>query len=168
VIQILVDDRQVQAALRDLQARLSNMTPAMRAIATELEARAGERFESESDPAGEKWAQLSDATLLGVMRRAGRGNARKQRGGTKAVAIRALASRRILYDQGDLLGSLTSRAGRDFAEVGFGQRYAAYHEWGTERMPRRGLLFADPHARLLGEVDRTSILDILSEHIGGR
>ncbi|MCR6497081.1 phage virion morphogenesis protein [Thermomonas sp. S9] len=111
------------------------MTPAMREIAMELEARALNRFETERDPAGRPWQPLSPVTLA---RKKGRGG--------------------ILYQTGDLLDSATSRAGRDVAEVGFGLRYAVFHEYGTKKMPRRGLLMADPEARTLGEDDKRAIL----------
>lgn len=163
MIDIQLDDREVREALVRLSKRLSDMTPVMRAIATELEARVEARFETETDPAGRRWPQLADSTLMQVMRRAAGGKVRNKRGGTKAKAIAALARKRILYDTGDLLGSLTSSAGRDEARVGFGQPYAAYHEYGTEKMHRRGLLMADPQARTLGETDREAVLDILRQ-----
>ncbi|MBN8716122.1 MAG: phage virion morphogenesis protein [Stenotrophomonas sp.] len=144
MIKIELDDRAVRQALADLQRRVSDMTPAMRAIATELETRAMNRFETRRDPAGQPWKPLSARTLAA---KRGRGH--------------------ILYRTGDLLGSATSRAGRDFAEVGFGQRYAAFHEFGTKKMPRRGLLMADPDARTLGEADKSVILEIIGKHLSG-
>jgi hypothetical protein len=48
--------------------------------------------------------------------------------------------------------------------IGFGQPYAAYHEWGTWKMPRRGLLTADPDAGggpTLGRGDAEAVLDVL-------
>lgn len=166
MIDIELDDRAVREALERLQRRLSDLTPVMRAIATELEARVEARFETETDPAGRKWAPLADSTLMQVMRRAAGGDPRRKRGGgTKAKAIGALARKRILYDSGDLLGSLTSAAGRHEARVGFGQPYAAYHEYRTKKMPRRGLLLADPEARTLGEADREAVLDLLRDYL---
>lgn len=166
MIDITIDDREVRQVLERLSRRLSDMGPAMRAIATELEARVERRFETETDPAGRRWPQLADSTLMQVMRRAAGGDPRKKRGGgTKAKAIGALARKRILYDTGDLLGGLTSSYTRSEARVGFGQPYAAFHEFGTKKMPRRGLLMADPQARTLGEADRAAVLDILRDYL---
>ncbi|MCX8018347.1 MAG: phage virion morphogenesis protein [Rhodocyclaceae bacterium] len=63
MITLTLDDREVQAALKRLQRRLSDLTPAMRAIAHELEARTLERFETQRDPAGRPWKPLSPVTL---------------------------------------------------------------------------------------------------------
>ncbi|MEW5885548.1 MAG: phage virion morphogenesis protein [Pseudomonadota bacterium] len=143
-ITIRLEERELRAALERLERRVRDLGPAMRGIATELEARVEQRFERRRDPNNSPWEALKDQTLQ-----------RKKRKGA------------ILYEHGDLQGSLTSRAGRDFAEVGFGQPYAAYHEFGTRHMPRRGLLLADPVARTLGQGDREAVLDVLRELIEG-
>lgn len=145
MIQITIDDRELRDALGRLTRRVEDTTPAMRAIAAEMETRISDRFDAQRDPAGRAWSPLSPRTLA---RKKGRG--------------------RILYHSGDLLDSLSSRASRSEALVGFGKLYAAYHEWGTKKMPRRGLLMAEPQARTLGEDDRAAILDILSRWIEGR
>lgn len=163
MIDITLDDREVRAALDRLQNRLANMRPVMRAIATELEARVEARFETATDPAGRPWAPLKASTLTAYLSR-GKGNYRKDGSLSKKGAAR-LASRKPLYDTGDLLGSLTSSASRSEARVGFGVPYAAYHEFGTKRMPRRGMLMGDPQARTLGEADRQAVLDTLREAI---
>lgn len=163
MIDIQIDDREVRAALDRLQRRLADMTPVMRAIATELEARVEARFETATDPARRPWAPLKPSTLAAYLNR-GKGNRKKDGSLTKKGAQR-LSSRRPLYDTGDLLGSLTSSATRSEARVGFGQPYAAFHEYGTKKMPRRGLLMADPNAGTLGDADRAAVLDILREAI---
>lgn len=163
MIDIQLDDREVRSALERLQARLADMTPVMKAIATALEAQVEKRFETATDPAGRPWAPLAASTLSAWLAR-GRGNRRKDGGLTKKGRER-LSSRRPLYDTGDLLGSLASSFTRSEARVGFGQPYAAYHEYGTKKMPRRGLLMADPQARTLGEADRQAVLEILAEAI---
>ena len=142
MIDITVDDRELLATLERLRRRLADLTPAMRGIATELEARIEARFERQVDPSGRPWAPLRPSTLE-----------RKKRKGA------------ILYDTGDLQGSLTSAAERDFAQVGFGVPYAAYHEFGTRRMPRRGLLLADPAAGTLSRGDAEAVLELLSEFL---
>jgi phage virion morphogenesis protein len=123
MIDITLDDRELRQALKRLQRRLSDLTPVMRAIATELEARVEGRFETAADPTGRPWAPLKSATLVAYLRR-GRGAFRKDGRLTKKGEAR-LASRKPLYDTGDLLGSLTSSASRSEARVGFGQPYHA-------------------------------------------
>ena len=65
-----------------------------------------------------------------------------------------------------MLGSLSHSSDATSVTVGFGNPVATYHEWGTEHMPRRGLLFADPDAGTLGTDDEAAVLDILSSWIG--
>lgn len=161
MIDIELDDREVSEALSRLQKRLSDMSPVMKAIATALEAQVEKRFETATDPAGRPWAPLKPSTLSAWLDR-GRGN-RKKDGSLSKKGRERLSSRRPLYDTGDLLGSLNSSFTRSEARVGFGVPYAAYHEYGTKRMPRRGLLMADPGARTLGEADREAVLDILRD-----
>ncbi|MCI1193415.1 hypothetical protein MOJ79_16395 [Calidifontimicrobium sp. SYSU G02091] len=112
-------------------------------------------------PASVRTPQTAPAELA-----RGKGNRRKDGSLTKKGRER-LASRRPLYDTGDLLGSLTSSFSRSEARVGFGQPYAAFHEYGTKRIPRRGLLMADPVARTLGDADRAAVLDILGDALRG-
>ncbi|MCX8016390.1 MAG: phage virion morphogenesis protein [Rhodocyclaceae bacterium] len=158
MIRIDIDDREVRQALERLQQRVSDLTPAMREIAMELEARALTRFETERDPAGRPWQPLSPVTLA---RKKGRGG--------------------ILYQTGDLRGSITSRAGRDFAEVGAGGNvpYAATHQFGAKKgqfgqgkrggkipwgdIPARPFLPVTADGKLYG--DKSVILEIIRKHI---
>jgi phage virion morphogenesis protein len=142
MLEITVDDRALVAALQRLQQRMGNLRPVMRGIATELEARVEQRFELEVDPNGRRWKELHPETIK-----------RKKR------------KTAILYDSGDMQGSLTSAAGPTWAQVGFGQPYAAYHEWGTRHMPRRGLLLGNVNAGTLGAGDRDAVLELLSEFL---
>lgn len=161
MIDIQLDDREVREALARLQARLADLSPVMSAIATALEAGVEKRFETATDPAGRPWAPLKPSTLAAYLAR-GKGN-RKKDGSLSKKGRERLASRRPLYDTGDLLRSVSSSFTRSEARVGFAVDYAAYHEYGTKKMPRRGLLMADPAARTLGEVDRQAVLDIIRE-----
>ena len=64
-----------------------------------------------------------------------------------------------------MLGSLNHKADARSVTVGFGSAVAAYHEWGTEHMERRGMLFADPNAGSLGTEDETMVVDMLSDFL---
>lgn len=67
MIDVQIDDREVRAALDGLRRRLADMTPVMRAIATELEARVEARFETATDPSGRPWKPLAPSTLAAYM-----------------------------------------------------------------------------------------------------
>ena len=61
--------------------------------------------------------------------------------------------------------SLSYTVEGDTVMVGFGKPYALYHEFGTSKMVRRGLLTADPGSGTLGLADRQDILDILNRYL---
>lgn len=140
MITITVQDRQVTETLQRLLARLADLTPAMRGIGMELESAVSDRFETKTDPSGATWAPWAKSTRR---RYPDDGN------GT------------LLDRYGDMLDSLNHQADQDSVSVGFGMPYAAYHEWGTRKMPRRGLLTTDPDAPSLGDEDARRVLEIL-------
>jgi phage virion morphogenesis protein len=135
LMHIEVDSRAIKQALQRLQAAVVDLTPAMTNIAATMWERAGERFETRKDPVGERW--------------------KKKANGAPATLI----------DSGHMLESLTRHADSRHAMVGFGQPYAVYHEFGTKKMPRRGLLFADPEKGQLAPDDEKAILDAVMEHL---
>ena len=136
-----VDSKPVTDVLSKLLKRLDDLSPAMASIGQELEGRISGRFETESDPFGRSWAPWAPATL---------------------ESYPDDGNRRILDRYGDMLASLNYQANASSVRVGFGQPYAAYHEWGTETMPRRGLLMADPDAGTIAPDDEAAVIEILN------
>ena len=126
--------------IQRLLTRLGDLTPAMAGIDTELEAAVSRRFETTTDPLGHPWAAWAPSTLKDYP---------------------ADGNHTLLDRYGDMLDSLNSSHTRDTATVGFGVPYAAYHEWGTEHMPRRGPLMADPDAGTLSPGDTERVLEVL-------
>lgn len=142
-----VHSETLDAVIAKLLRGMKDLTPVMDSIGQELESRVSGRFETETDPLGMAWAPWAEST---------RENYPDDGNG------------RILDRYGDMLRSLNHQADSSSVRVGFGavastagDVYAAYHEWGTWKMPRRGLLFADPDAGTLGDEDEASVLDIL-------
>lgn len=142
-----ISSKQVTDSLARIMRGLSDLQPVMDSIGQELESRVSARFETETDPLGRPWAPWADSTRENYP---------------------ANGHGRILERYGDMVRSLNHDADSDSVRVGFGavagkagDAYAAYHEWGTERMPRRGLLMADPDAGTLGPGDEEAVLDIL-------
>jgi len=142
MLSINIDDREVLAALKTLRRRVSDLSPVMRAIGADMERRMQERFETETDPAGRKWSPLKPATLA----------AKKGRGS-------------ILYHYGALMDSRTWQADASSVRWGFGQPYAAYHEFGAKKLPRRGLLFGDADRLELADADRSLILEAIRAYL---
>lgn len=131
-------------AVADLLDRLhrgmDDLQPVMDGIGQELESRISGRFETETDPMGQPWEPWAPSTRESYP---DDGNGR------------------ILDRLGDMLDSLTHTPDTNSVRVGFGDPKAAYHEWGTWKMARRGMLFSDPDAGELGPDDEAAILDIL-------
>jgi phage virion morphogenesis protein len=148
MIQIDIDNRTVLDALNELLHRTGDLAPAMQDIGGVLESRVRGRFETETDPGGAHWAPWADSYDPA------KGGNRPTNGNTT-----------ILDLYGDMLGSLSWQADQDSVTVGFGQPYAAYHEFGTKKMKRRGLLFDDPTTGTLAREDEHAILDIVRGYL---
>lgn len=149
MIAINVQDQALQDYLSRLQRRVGNLKPVMQGIATEMEARVSARFETQTDPNGQPWKAWKPAT---------------------AAAYPKNGHKRLLDRYGDMLNSLNSIATADTARIGFGavgsvagDVYAAYHEFGTERMARRGLLFDNPETGTLGAGDSRALDTLLGD-----
>ena len=147
MLTVTVQSKPVEDLLSKLLEQMGDLQPAMQAIGQELNSRVSARFETRSDPLGKAWAPWAEST---------RENYPKDGRGL------------LLERYGDMLKSLNFQADSSSVRVGFGavaskqgDVYAAYHEWGTVKMPRRGLLFADPDAGTLAPDDETAVLDIL-------
>ena len=140
MLTITADDKAFRDSLAQLYRGMGNLTPVMQSIGMELESRISGRFEGRTDPSGSAWAPWAQSTV----------DSYPENG-----------NRRLLDRYGDMLASLNHQADATSVRVGFGQPYAAFHEWGTEHMPRRGLLFDDPDAGTLAENDEAAVLDIM-------
>jgi len=159
MLTIAIDDEAFRDLLQTLQGRLQDMTPVMTGIGAEMESRVSRRFETRTDPTGKPWEKWADAT-----------DESYPRPGTPA-AIKAGRSgnARLLDRYGDMLQGLSYQAEARSVRVGFDQSYATFHEFGVEfgkrRMPRRGLLMANPQAGTLAPDDERAVLDVLSDFL---
>ena len=149
MITIRVEDRAVGDHLKRLQERLGNLEPALNEIGFTLENRIRTRFETQTDPDGSPWAPWRPSTA----------KVRQTRGGN------------ILHDTGHMLDSLSYQAGKQDVSIGFsavnerGEAYAGYHELGTDKMERRGLLTSNPDTGTLSQDDQQTVLEIIQKHL---
>ncbi|MGB4225830.1 MAG: phage virion morphogenesis protein [Candidatus Dechloromonas phosphoritropha] len=136
------------APLREVLDRLHTVTndlsPVMEAIGGEMETRIRGRFETQSDPLGAAWTTWMPSTVKTYPKD---------------------GNKRMLDRHGHMLRSLSHVFDAHSATVGFGQPYAADHEFGTKKMVRRGLLFADPDAGTLAPDDEAALLDIVTRFL---
>jgi len=137
---VTVDSAPLRAVLDSLYEATHDLTPIMDTIGFKIENRVKGRFESRTDPLGVAWAPWAPSTVKNYPKN---GNGR------------------LLDRLGDMLDHVSYQADSNSAVIGFAEEYAAYHEWGTKKMPRRGLLFADPDAGTLAPDDERALIDIV-------
>jgi phage virion morphogenesis protein len=117
---VTVQDAGIGLALTRMTAMLRSMQPVYRAVGAKLEQNVHIRMDAFKAPDGKAWAAWAPATAR-----------------TRAASGRGT----LLSYTGRMRASLTHFADNQGAVVGFGVAYAAYHETGTKRMPKRPLLF---------------------------
>lgn len=135
-------------SLQQLQRRLGNLRPLMQEIGATLENAIRDRRESLTDPNGRRWAGWAASTIA-TYPESGRGKLLDRTG--------------AMWDRTGPQWTATESSVR----VGFDKAYATFHEFGTSRMPRRGLLFADPDSGTLGKRDEQAITDVLDDWLSG-
>ena len=108
---VTVDDKAVVEALRDLQRRVGDPSPALNAIGQLLVTETDLAFRGERDPWGRSWSALSPVT------------AKKRRGSTS----------QILSDTGRLRNSVNARVQGDSVTVGTNVEYAAPQQFGAKK-----------------------------------
>lgn len=155
MLTITLEDSALKNYLGRLQDKLGNLTPVMARIGATLETRVSNRFETRTDPNGSAWRPWAKATVKSY----------PKRGSAAAAKAGKSGHGRLLDRYGDMLEGLSYQASATSVSIGFDKPYATYHEWGTRRMPRRGLLTANPATAQLGSEDRQSILDIVQSHL---
>lgn len=147
MIVIEIDNQPVLDAFNRLIAAGQDPREMLDAIGKEMVSRTSARFETKTDPTRAAWAPWKPSTVKSYPKSG--------------------ANNRLLDRFNDMLGSLNHQVGDDSVFVGFGQPYAQYHEFGTSKMARRGLLTADPDAGTLGAGDEEAILDVLRAALEG-
>ena len=150
---ITVEDSAFRAKLEKLQASMGNLTPVMSEIGDRLEEKVRQRFETRTDPNGVPWKPWAESTRDGYPWPNAKTKERLKYGPGNA---------RLLDRHGDMLDSLNHQADANSVTVGFANDYAVFHEYGTKKMPRRGMLLGNPTQGSLGADDAADVLDIVN------
>ena len=150
---ITVEDSAFRAKLEKLQASMGNLTPVMSEIGDRLEEKVLQRFETRTDPNGVPWKPWAESTRDGYPWPNAKTKERLKYGPGNA---------RLLDRHGDMLDSLNHQADANSVTVGFANDYAVFHEYGTKKMPRRGMLLGNPTQGSLGADDAADVLDIVN------
>lgn len=136
---VYFDGKEVQDILKGMIRRGEDLTPAMKIIGHIYRDSVRENFRVGGRP--QKWKPLADSTLLKVMGCPKASECRKKRGkGTKISAIRKLADKKTLIDTKRLMNSITYKPGRNTVEIGTDVEYAATHQFGRGKIPKRPFL----------------------------
>lgn len=153
MIEVITNTVPFAGSLEQLQRRMKDLTPLMRSIGVKLEGRIAGRFETQTDPDGAGWAAWAASTV---------------------ATYPEDGRRKLLQRYGDMIDSLNSKPDASSVRVGFGavagrnrDAYQTYHEYGSDRMPRRGLLFSDPDQGTLGAGDEQAINELLQDWLDG-
>lgn len=167
-----LDDREVQALLTRVAAKVGNMKPVMTRIGAFYERRVLENFKNESAPDGTPWKPLAqDTMMMGLKRKKGW----KADGGLSARGKRYIQGKRILRESGDLEGSIHFRADAQSVTIGSSGSipYAAIQQLGGKAgrgrkvpIPAREYLGMNQGGELvLADQDRNWIMDLLREEM---
>ena len=142
-IRLDIDDGNVRQVLRQLREAVDDMTPAMKAVAGQLETSAKNRFLTKKAPDGSTWARLATATQR---RRLKKGRRRNDK----------------LVFSGALRDSIHSDFDSRSAVVGTDAPYGRTHQEGAERgefgsfsIVRAGI--AGRRQRLLGQAVKAGL-----------
>jgi phage gpG-like protein len=134
---ITVDTSELQAAVRQLEAKGKNVGRLMPVIAEMLVSAVSDVYEAE----GPGWQDLAEET-----KQARRGSSYK-----------------ILRDTGVMAGSTTPGHGADWAEAYAGAAYADFHSRGNAHLPRRDPFDLGPFMDdVLDDVENLVLLEVTS------
>ena len=161
----LQDEEMLAAIDRALQL-LQQPGDLLNAIGGKIEKNAEHRFDEKVDPSGVSWAPLSPTTIEIY------GSEWFKKRPENAVYRPGIPGT-LLDRTRQLRDSLTHNAGVDYVEIGTSRQVGKkkwqvglLHEWGTEKMPRRGILTANPQRGELGAGDTEDVLGIVNSYIG--
>lgn len=167
-----IDDREITRLLDKIHQRSDNMLPVMTRIGARYERRVLENFANETAPDGSRWEPLAETTLMMGL---SRGKGFKKSGGLRVSQKRYLQGKRILWEHGDMSGSVHHQATRDSVVIGAGGSipYAAIHQKGGKAgrgrkvtIPAREYLAMNEGDGLaLASKDREWILRLLEDEM---
>lgn len=136
--------------------RLEQPRGLMQALGNVLRVNIERRFDTKTDPSGQAWKPWAPATVKAYNR------ADTQRKGKRQGEVVRRGT--LLERTGQMRNSLTVNAGDSQVEVGMnrlsnGGKWSIplLHEFGTTKMPRRGIFLADPEAGTLGAGDEADL-----------
>lgn len=135
---ITVEDKQVQAALQAVSARVNNMEGVLTKIGIGIVERTQQRFNTSTAPDGTPWAPYppTGATISMLTERiAGSKSNRKKDGSLNSRGATQLGGKKLLIDSTHLKNSFRRQVIGDALIVSSTQAYAAMHQFGGTTSP---------------------------------
>lgn len=129
LIKIDVDNREVLDMLARLQARASDLRPAMQDIGEHPAETTKRRFATATAPDGSRWAPNSRTTLENYLGRFSSSFAKKSGKLSKAGAARAINKKPLTGETGSLKATINYQASRTAVEIGSPMVYAAVQQY---------------------------------------
>ncbi|ASM75889.1 hypothetical protein VITFI_CDS1534 [Vitreoscilla filiformis] len=157
----LIGEERLLALLRQAVQRLDNLQPMLENIGADWEGRIRERFSTKQAPDGSAWTGLSPATQKrydAEDKGRSQGTLLERTGTMRDSLASQVDNRDKTAPTLEVLMSRRSHGGKT-GPLGGEWSIPLLHEYGTHRMPRRGLFTADPEQGELAPVDRDAISD---------
>ncbi len=153
MIKVQIDDREVMAALKRLEAAGADMSPVMADIAQAMASESERQFQRQAGPLG-PWPDLVESTKA----------ARARRGKWPGPMLQV--------SPGGLAASVQVGHDRRSAWIGSNKPYAAIHQLGGQagkggraRIPARPYLPFNPETQALSAEARETIMEVLAERL---
>jgi phage virion morphogenesis protein len=145
ILRIEIRAEDLERRLGQIAQRASNMRPAYQAIGNYLVGETQDRIKRETSPDGTRFQPLAAAT---VRRKAAKGKIRK-----------------ILQEEGNLVGTIAAQVQGEGVAVGSNLPYATIHQYGGKA--GRGRKVTIPARPYLGvsEADEDEILGLIEDHL---
>lgn len=124
---VKIDDAELRRLLGSISKSCRNLEPPLTGWGNKLVAQTEDQFNTQTDPDGDKWADLAPSTLLS-----------KVRGGYPAS---------ILTRKGEMRKSFRIKVSAMQLELLSDSPYLKYHQRGTSRMPQRVILGITPERK---------------------
>ncbi|GAB1388985.1 hypothetical protein MASR1M6_11660 [Rubrivivax sp.] len=165
---IELDDAALLRAIDAAIAVLARPRVLMTEIGAAVQRNAQRRFDTKTDPAGTAWPALSPTTIAIY---------ESEWFKARNPAFKNGIPGTLLERTRQLRQSLAFSDGDDWVDIGTSRRVPGksqphwevgmLHEWGTRRMPRRGILTADPATGEVGAEDAEDILSVVAAALEG-
>lgn len=129
MIQLTYDDSQIQSVLRQLKAKMGDLSEPMNDVGQHMVLSVRDRFATGTDPDGQSWAPRKTSTIEALLNRDKKN--RKKDGSLSSRGQKFLSSKRLMTDSRALVDSIAHEFDSTSTTIKPGALpYAAAHQFG--------------------------------------